>query len=124
MWFSLVLIFAADSSFADDECKDTVPEVADVCFSVDLLKASQVALKRFQAAQPKADQKHFHVLVREFETYFEINFLADTGPIEQGVEGDTAYIVMPNPHGNQYGRNVGYEVSKESGKILKTFYSK
>lgn len=122
-----MLLFLPGLSFADnafDECVDVVPEIADVCFSVDALKASQIALKRFQREQPKANLKHFHVLVKEFDTYIKISFLADDGPIEQGVEGGTGYIMMPNPHGNRYGRNVGYDVSKENGKILKTFYSK
>ena len=92
--------------------------------SMNALKAADVAVKQFEKDQPKADSKNFHVSVEEFEAYFTINFLPDTGPIEQGVEGDMAYIMMPNPRGNKYGFAIGYDVDKSKGKILRTFYSK
>jgi hypothetical protein len=98
--------------------------VHDLRFSMSALKASEIALKQFESEQPKADPKNFTVFVREFDAYFEINFLPNRDSINEGTERGTAYIIMPNPHGNKYGYAVGYEVSKKDGKVLNTFYSK
>ena len=92
--------------------------------SMNALKAADVALDQFEKDQPTADQKHFEVSVEEFEDYFKIHFSPDFGPLEQGVEGDMSYIVIPNPRGNKYGFAIGYEVDKSKGKILRTIYSK
>lgn len=116
----LVLLFSTYSCNAQKSERNLL----EVRFSTALLKASTVAYNQFLRDQPSADVSNFSVLVQEFDTYVEVNFLPNHGPVREGIEDDKAYVEIPNPHGNKYGRAVGYNVEKRSGKILKIFYSK
>ena len=70
--------------------------------------------------QPKADQQNFFVLIRDLDTYFEINFV----PRQTPTKVDSTSVTFDSPHGNVYGYSIGYDVSKDSNSITKKFFSK
>ena len=97
-------------------------EPREIEFSMVALKATEIAMTQFVKDQPKVDAKNFHVIIRELSTSFMVDFVPNLMPIERGIDGDTAYIVVPSGSGNEYGRNIRYEVSKSSGEIVKRIY--
>lgn len=111
----------ANPSFSADKKED---EPRRIEFPMIALKAAKIAMTQFIKDQPKADAINFHVVITESPTSFTVNFVPNLMPIEMGLNDDTPYIVIPSGSGNQYGRNILYEVSKRSGEIVKTSYSR
>jgi hypothetical protein len=103
--------------------EEKVPE-STVLMSVPTLIASNAALAQFRKDQPEADLKNFFVTANEEAAYFEIVFIPRQNESKIVTKGALNEIVMDNPSGNQYGRSIGYDVSKDRYKIVKTFYSK
>lgn len=87
--------------------------------------ASNTALVQFKIEQPNADLQNFHVVIFETPTNFQIAFIANQLPsIKEGCNDDTCFIEIPSAHGNKYGRNITYVISKKSGKIIDFILSK
>jgi hypothetical protein len=116
-WFGIVLIFATRQALAADLC-DNWPDTK--CVSFPALNAATIALLQFQKDQPKADRKNFFVLIREFDLYFEIEFV----PRQTPPKSDGSSVSFDSPHGNEHGQSVGYDISKKDDALTKKFFSR
>jgi hypothetical protein len=112
----MALLIANITQAADDGCP-ALPH--ENCISVMQLKAAQIALAQFEKDQPRADLQNFFVSIAESTKDFQVSFLPRPNPSEVGTVGNTSYITMDSPGGNQFGRFVQYVISKKSNKITK-----
>jgi hypothetical protein len=117
--FGTVFSFLATPSLSAEKKED---EPRRIEFSMAALTAAEIAMTQFVKDQPKADAKNFHVIIGESPTSFMVDFVPNLMPIKEWIDGDTAYIAVPSGSGNEYGRNIRYEVSKSSGEIVKRIY--
>ena len=118
--FFVVTLLSGISIAADQrECSSS-----EICVSIAAFEAASSALKQFRIDQPKAQTKHFSILIQELPDHFDIEFVPDLTPTKSGSNGEANYMEIPSGGANRYGRDVLYQVSKASGKILKVLYSK
>ena len=72
-------------------------------------KAICVALVEYQRTSPKADLRHFSIIVDRERNNYDIVFLPDRGPGEELLVGGST----------KYGAEVHYIISRRTFKILK-----
>ncbi|SRR6266545_7580969 len=72
-------------------------------------KAVCVALADYQTKSPKADLRHFQIVVEKDGPNFDIIFLPDPGPGEKDLVGGST----------KYGAEVHYIISPRTYKIVK-----
>src|SRR4051794_24666166 len=77
-------------------------------------KAVCVALAQDQATSPKADLRHFQIIVSRDGGNFDIIFLPDRGPGEKYLVGGST----------KYGAEVHYIISPRTYKILKVHFAR
>ena len=77
-------------------------------------KAISVALAAFQAAAPKADLRHYSVLIGRDGKNFDVTFLPDPGPGEELMAGGET----------KYGAEIHYIISPRSFKIIRTHFAR
>ena len=77
-------------------------------------KAVCVAFAAFQASAPKADLRHYAVLVHKEGKNFDIVFLPDPGPGEETMVGGAT----------KYGAELHYIVSSRTFKVLTMHYAR
>jgi hypothetical protein len=77
-------------------------------------KAICPALAAFQAAAPKADLRHYAVLVGKEGRNIDVVFLPDPGPGEEFMVGGAT----------KYGAEVHYIISPRTFKVLRMHYAR
>ena len=117
----VVVLTSVVARASDSQCPAPALEM---CLSVARLDAATIALAQFIKEQPKADTRNVFVSVSESDREFKVTFLPRPNPSKVGHEGNTDYITMDNPRGNQYGRFVEYRISKKTRKIVGTTYAR
>ena len=121
MTLVIFLMLASVARASDSQCP---APTQGMCLSVAQLDAAAIALAQFTKEQPKADTRNVFVSVSESDREFKVSFLPRPNPSEVGHDGNTDYVTMDNPSGNQYGRFVEYRISKKTRKIVGTTYAR
>jgi len=91
----------------------------DLHLSMAELKAAELALKQFATELPKADSRDFYVVIQESAESFTVDFVPNPTPVKQGSDGGHPNRPVQSGSGNEHGRNICYEVSKDGAKILR-----
>ena len=116
-----LMLICSTARSSDNLCPTSEP---GLCLTVAQLNAATIALARFIKEQPKADARNVFVSVLESDKEFKVSFSPKQNPSELGHDGDTDYITMDNPRGNQYGSYVEYRISKKTRKIIGETYAR
>jgi len=82
-----------------------------------------IALKQFRDDQPKANEAHFRVYVREQAEVVEVEFVPDASPLDSKC-GEKDCVVSVDSGSSVYGYGLTYVIRKSTNQILKVVRSR